>query len=169
MRLSQLFARTLREAPADAEAPSHQLLIRAAFIRRLMAGVYIMLPLGFRSRRKIEEIVRQEMDAAGAQEIRMPILLPAEPWKVTGRWQAYGNEMFKLVDRGGRDLGLGPTHEEAVTPEVAGEVRSYRDLPFNLYQVEGKAISSSCPRLQPRAAIPSAASSSSSDESPPSC
>src|ERR1700704_6210386 len=138
MRLSQLFARTLREAPADAEAPSHQLLIRAAFIRRLMAGVYIMLPLGFRSLRKIEEIVRSEMDGAGAQEIRMPILLPSEPWKITGRWQAYGNEMFKLVDRGGRDLGLGPTQEEVVTPLVAAEFRSYRDLPVNLYQVEWK-------------------------------
>ena len=138
MRLSQLFARTLREAPADAEAPSHQLLIRAAFIRRLMAGVYIMLPLGFRSLRKIEEIVRSEMEGAGAQEIRMPILLPSEPWKITGRWQAYGNEMFKLVDRGGRDLGLGPTQEEVVTPLVAAEFRSYRDLPVNLYQVEWK-------------------------------
>jgi prolyl-tRNA synthetase len=136
--MSQLFARTLREAPADAEAPSQQLLLRGAFIRRLMAGVYIMLPLGLRTLHKIEQIVRQEMDAAGAQEIRMPILLPAEPWKVTGRWQAYGNEMFKLVDRGGRDLGLGPTHEEVVTPVVAGELRSYRDLPVNLYQVEWK-------------------------------
>ena len=138
MRVSQLFARTLREAPADAEAPSHQLLVRAAFVRRLMAGVYIMLPLGLRTLRKIEGIVRQEMDVTGAQEIRMPILLPAEPWKATGRWQAYGSEMFKLVDRGGRELGLGPTHEEVVTPLVAAEVRSYRDLPVNLYQIEWK-------------------------------
>lgn len=138
MRMSRLFARTLREAPADAEAPSHQLLVRAAFIRRLMAGVYIMLPLGLRTLRKIEGIVRQEMDGSGAQEIRMPILVPAEPWKTTGRWQAYGSEMFKLVDRGGRELGLGPTHEEVVTPLVAAEVRSYRDLPVNLYQIGWK-------------------------------
>jgi prolyl-tRNA synthetase len=136
--MSRLFARTLREAPADAEAPSHQLLVRAAFIRQLMAGVYTMLPLGLRTIRKIEEIVRKEMDGAGAQEIRMPIILPAEPWKLTGRWQAYGKEMFKLVDRAGRELGLGPTHEEVVTPLVAGELRSYRDLPVNLYQIEWK-------------------------------
>src|SRR3989442_8739300 len=101
-----LFPARLGGSPADAEAPSHQLLVRAAFIRRLMAGVYTMLPLGLRTLRKIEEIVRQEMDGAGAQEIRMPIILPAEPWKVTGRWQAYGSEMFKLVDRAGRELGL---------------------------------------------------------------
>jgi prolyl-tRNA synthetase len=138
MRLSQLFVRTLREDPAEAEAPSHRLLLRAAFIRKAMAGVYTTLPLGVRTMRRIEEIVRGEMDAAGAQEIRMPILLPAEPWKLTGRWQAYGDEMFKLRDRHGRELGLGPTEEEVVTPLVAGELPSYRDLPVNLYQIEWK-------------------------------
>jgi prolyl-tRNA synthetase len=138
MRMSRLFARTLRDDPSEAEAPSHRLLLRAAYIRQVMAGVYTMLPLGLRTMRKIERIVREEMDGSGAQEIRMPIILPAEPWKVTGRWQAYGEIMFKLVDRHGRELGLGPTHEEVVTPLVAGDLPSYRDLPVTLYQIEWK-------------------------------
>src|SRR5947209_14516968 len=95
MRMSRLFVRTLREAPAEAEVASHRLLLRAGYIRKLMAGVYTWLPLGFRTLRKIEAIIREEMDATGAQAIRMPIILPAEPWKVTGRWQAYGDLMFK--------------------------------------------------------------------------
>jgi prolyl-tRNA synthetase len=138
MRASDLFARTLRDDPAGAEAASDRLLQRAAFVRRLMAGVYTTLPLGVRTMRKIAGIVREEMDATGAQEIRMPIILPAEPWKVTGRWQAYGDLMFKLKDRHDRELGLGPTQEEVVTPLVAGEFSSYRDLPVNLYQIEWK-------------------------------
>src|SRR5919108_4952001 len=138
MRMSKLFARTLREAPAEAEVASHRLLLRGAYIRKLMAGVYTWLPLGFRMLRKVEAIIREEMDATGAQEIRMPIVLPAEPWKVTGRWQNYGEVMFKLKDRHGRELGLGPTQEEVVTPLEAGEFSSYRDLPVNLYQVEWK-------------------------------
>jgi prolyl-tRNA synthetase len=138
MRLSALFAPTLRDDPADAEAASHRLLVRAGFIRPLMSGVFSTLPLGIRTMRKIETIVREEMEASGAQEIRMPILLPSEPWKKTGRWQAYGPVMFKLIDRHDRELGLGPTQEEAVTPLVAGDVHSYRDLPLNLYQVEWK-------------------------------
>jgi prolyl-tRNA synthetase len=147
MRFSKLFARTLREAPADADVASHQLLVRAAFMRRLMAGVYTTLPLGFRTMRKVEDIVREEMDAAGAQEMRMPIILPAEPWKVTGRWEAYGEEMFKLTDRHGREMGLGPTEEEVVTPLVAGELTSYRDLPVNLYQIEWKYRDERRPRF----------------------
>jgi prolyl-tRNA synthetase len=138
MRMSKLFARTLREAPAEAEVTSHKLLIRAAYIRKLAAGIYTWLPLGWRSLRKIEQIIREEMDASGAQEIRLPIILPAEPWKVTGRWETYGELMFKLKDRHQREMGLGPTHEEAVTPLVAGEFTSYRDLPVNLYQIEWK-------------------------------
>jgi prolyl-tRNA synthetase len=114
------------------------LLIRAAFIRKLAAGIYTMLPLGWRTLRKVEGIIREEMDAAGAQEIRMPIPIPAEPWKKTGRWETYGDVMFKVTDRHGRELGLGPTHEEVVTPLVAGEFGSYRDLPVNLYQIEWK-------------------------------
>jgi prolyl-tRNA synthetase len=138
MRLSVLFARTLREDPADADVPSHRLLLRGAFVRKLMAGVYTTMPLGLRVMRKIEGIVREEMDAAGAQELRMPITVPAEPWKQTGRWDAYGDELFRLRDRHGRDMLLGPTQEEVVTPLVAGEFPSYRDLPVNVYQVEWK-------------------------------
>ncbi len=138
MRLSKLFARTLREAPAEAEVASHVLLIRAAFIRKVAAGIYIMLPLGWRTLRRIEAIIREEMDAAGAQEIRMPIPIPSEPWKQTGRWETYGDLMFKVTDRHGREMGLGPTHEEVVTPLVAQEFGSYRDLPVNLYQIEWK-------------------------------
>jgi prolyl-tRNA synthetase len=138
MRASVMFAPTLREPPAEAEAASHQLLLRAGFIRKVVAGVYTTLPLGVRTMRRIEDVVREEMDASGAQEIRMPIVLPAEPWKQTGRWQAYGDLMFKLKDRHDREMGLGPTHEEVVTPLVAAELPSYRDLPVNLYQVGWK-------------------------------
>jgi prolyl-tRNA synthetase len=138
MRASQLFARTLREDPAEAEVPGHRLLLRAAFVRKLMAGVYTTMPLGLRVVRKIEAIVREEMDHAGAQELRMPITVPAEPWRLTGRWDAYGEELFRLRDRHGRDLLLGPTQEEVVTPLVQNEFPSYRDLPVNVYQVEWK-------------------------------
>jgi prolyl-tRNA synthetase len=147
MRLSRLFVPTLREDPAEAEIASHRLLLRAAFVRKVAAGVYTTLPLGVRTIRKIEAIVREEMDATGAQEIRLPIVLPAEPWKQTGRWQAYGDEVFKLGDRHGRDLMLGPTHEEVVAPLVAAENPSYRDLPLNLYQVEWKYRDERRPRF----------------------
>ncbi|HET9722810.1 MAG TPA: proline--tRNA ligase [Actinomycetota bacterium] len=138
MRLSHLFAPTLREDPAEAEVASHRLLLRAGFIRQVAAGVYTTLPLGVRSMRKIEEITRDEMDASGAQEIRMPIVLPAEPWKATGRFDLYGELLFKLTDRHGRQMLLGPTEEEVVAPLVAANLPSYRDLPVNLYQVEWK-------------------------------
>jgi prolyl-tRNA synthetase len=138
MRLSHLFAPTLREDPAEAEIPSHRLLLRAAFIRQVAAGIYTILPLGLRVIRKIERVVREEMDASGAQEIRMPILLPAEPWKATGRLELYGDLMFRLRDRHDRELLLGPTEEEVVTPLVGAELPSYRDLPVNLYQIEWK-------------------------------
>src|SRR5919201_6194153 len=138
MRLSRLFVPTLREDPAEAEIASHRLLLRAGFIRQVAAGIYTALPLGLRSMRKIEAIVREEMDASGAQEIRMPIVLPAEPWKRTGRNELYGEVLFRLTDRHGRDMLLGPTQEEAVTPLVAGDLPSYRDLPVNLYQIEWK-------------------------------
>jgi prolyl-tRNA synthetase len=138
MRLSHLFAPTLREDPAEAEIPSHRLLLRAAFIRQVAAGIYTILPLGLRVIRKIERVVREEMDASGAQEIRMPILLPAEPWKATGRLELYGDLMFRLRDRHDRELLLGPTEEEVVTPLVGAGLPSYRDLPVNLYQIEWK-------------------------------
>ena len=114
MRLSGVFAPTLRDDPAEAEIASHRLLLRAAFVRQVAAGIYTTLPLGLRSIRKIEGIVREEMNASGAQEFRMPILLPAEPWKATGRWDLYGDTLFRLRDRHERELLLGPTQEEVV-------------------------------------------------------
>jgi len=147
MRASHLFAPTLREDPAEAEIASHRLLLRGAFIRKLAAGIYTTLPLGLRVMRKIEAIIRDEMDATGAQEIRMPIVLPAEPWKQTGRWEAYGNEIFRLQDRHEREFLLGPTQEEVVAPLVAGELPSYKDLPVNLYQVEWKYRDERRPRF----------------------
>jgi prolyl-tRNA synthetase len=138
MRLSKLFAPTLRDAPADADAPSHRLLLRAGFIRQVASGVYTILPLGLRTMRRIEDIVREEMDATGAQELRVPITLPAEPWKATGRWHLYGDQLFRLTDRHGREMLLGPTHEEVMAQLVAGDLPSYRDLPVNLYQVGWK-------------------------------
>jgi prolyl-tRNA synthetase len=138
MRLSQLFAPTLRDDPSEADVASHRLLLRAGFIRQLAAGIYTVLPLGLRSLRRIEAVVREEMDASGAQEVRMPILLPAEPWKATGRWDLYGDQLFRLVDRHERQMLLGPTQEEVVTPLVAADLPSYRSLPVNLYQVGWK-------------------------------
>jgi prolyl-tRNA synthetase len=138
MRLSKLYARTLRDDPAEAEVPSHRLLLRAAFIRKTAAGIYTTMPLGLRTMRKIEAIVREEMDAAGAQELRMPIVLPAEPWKATGRYAAYGDLMFRLRDRHDREFVLGPTQEEVVAELAQQELPSYRDLPANVYQVEWK-------------------------------
>ncbi|MGE5507044.1 MAG: proline--tRNA ligase [Chitinophagales bacterium] len=138
MRMSQLFAPTLREVPAEAETVSHQLMLRAGLIRKAMSGVYSYLPLGWRVLRKIEQIVREEMDRAGGQELRLPIVQPAELWQQSGRWDVYGDEMFKLKDRHGRDLCLGPTHEEMVTAVVRDEVRSYRQLPLMVYQIQNK-------------------------------
>jgi prolyl-tRNA synthetase len=138
MRLSAVFAPTLRDDPAEAEIASHRLLLRAAFVRQVTAGVYTTLPLGLRSIRKIERIVREEMDGSGAQEFRMPILLPAEPWKTSGRWDLYGETLFRLKDRHEREMLLGPTQEEVVAELVARDLPSYRDLPVNLYQVEWK-------------------------------
>ncbi len=138
MHLSHLFVPTLRDDPAEAEIASHRLLLRAAFIRQVAAGVYTFLPLGLRTVRRIERIIREEMDASGAQEFRMPIVLPAEPWKATGRWDLYGELMFRLRDRHEREMVLGPTQEEVVTPLVDAELPSYRDLPVNLYQIEWK-------------------------------
>ena len=136
MRVSTLFARTLRDDPAEAEVASHRLLLRAAFIRKTAAGIYTTMPLGLRTTAKIERVVREEMDAAGSQELRMPIVLPAEPWRATGRYDAYGDLMFRLEDRHGREFVLGPTQEEVVAELAQHELPSYRDLPSNLYQVD---------------------------------
>ena len=147
MRLSKMYIRTLREVPNEAEIPSHIWLLRAGMIRRLVSGVYGFMPLGFRSVRKIEEIVRQEMDAKGAQEIHMSALQPAELWQESGRWYAYGPEMWRLKDRNERDFCLGPTHEEIFTDIVRSEVSSYRQLPLNLYQIQTKYRDEKRPRF----------------------
>ncbi|HEY9857447.1 MAG TPA: proline--tRNA ligase, partial [Stenomitos sp.] len=138
MKMSQMLAPTLREVPAEAEIISHQLLLRAGFIRRLTPGVYNLYPMMWRVTRKVEQIVREEMDRSGALELRMPILNPAEIWMESGRWQVYGKEMFRLKNRHDRDELLGPTHEETVTAIARDELRSYRQLPVNLYQIQAK-------------------------------
>ncbi|MGO0122686.1 proline--tRNA ligase [Desulfothermobacter acidiphilus] len=147
MRLTSYFAPTLREVPAEAEVVSHQLLLRAGFIRKVAAGIYTLLPLGQRVCQKISAIVRQEMNRAGGQEILMPILQPAEFWHRSGRWEVYGPELFRLKDRHGRDFCLGPTHEEMVTILVAAEVRSYKQLPLLLYQIQNKYRDERRPRF----------------------
>lgn len=138
MKMSQLLAPTLREVPTEAEIVSHQLLLRAGFIRRVTPGVYNLYPLMWRVTRKVEAIVREEMDRSGALELRMPILSPAELWMESGRWQVYGKEMFRLKNRHDRDELLGPTHEEVITAIARDELRSYRQLPINLYQIQAK-------------------------------
>lgn len=138
MRTSQLYAPTLREIPAEAEVISHKLMLRAGMIRKAAGGLYTYLPLAWRTIKKIEQIIREEMDAAGGQEIAMPIVQPSELWKETGRWEVYGDEMFRVNDRHGREFCLGPTHEEMVTSIVRDEVRSYKQLPLLLYQIQNK-------------------------------
>jgi prolyl-tRNA synthetase len=138
MRMTSLFLRTLRDDPADAEVDSHRLLVRAGYIRRISAGIYVWLPLGYRVLRRIEQIVREEMDAAGAQEVWLPITQPLELWQRSGRDAAYGPELFRLQDRKETGFCLSPTAEEVVTSIVAQEYGSYRDLPVNLYQINWK-------------------------------
>jgi prolyl-tRNA synthetase len=138
MRFSRIFIPTLREVPAEAEAISHKLLLRAGFIRQLASGLYIILPLGFRVLEKINRIIREEMERIGAQELLMPVLHPAEVWQKTGRWYEIGDEMFRLKDRTGRDMCLGMTHEEIMTWLASKEIRSYRDLPQVWYQIQTK-------------------------------
>ncbi len=138
MRTSQILIPTLREDPGEAETVSHRLMLRAGMIRKLAAGIYTYLPLGLRVLRKIEGIVREEMNRAGAQEILMPIASPAELWQETGRWDFYGKELLRFKDRHDRDFCLGPTHEEVITDLIRREVRSYRQLPLNCYQIQTK-------------------------------
>src|ERR687895_292266 len=138
MRTSQMLIPTLREDPGEAEVVSHRLMVRAGMIRKTAAGIYTYLPLGLRVVRKIEAIIREEMNRAGAQEVLMPIASPAELWRETGRWEFYGKELFRFQDRHERDFCLGPTHEEVITDLVRREVRSYRQLPLNLYQIQTK-------------------------------
>ena len=146
MKLSSLFAPTLKEEPKDAEVASHKLLLRAGYIRKLAAGIYDFLPLGIRTLRRVEAIVRDEMDRAGAQEVLMPAVQPAEIWKQSGRWEYYGSELLRFKDRKGAEFCLGPTHEEVITDLVRGEIRSYRQLPVNLYQIQSKFRDEARPR-----------------------
>ncbi len=146
LRMSTLFLRTLREDPADAEVPSHKLLVRAGYIRRVSPGVYTWLPLGLTVLRKVEQIVREEMDAIGAQELIFPALLPREPYEATDRWTEYGDNVFRLKDRKGNDHLLGPTHEEMFTLAVKDLYSSYKDLPLSLYQIQTKYRDEARPR-----------------------
>ena len=138
MRVSRLFMATQREIPADAEIPSHQLMLRAGLIRKVASGIYSFMPLGYRTYRKVEAVIREEMDKAGAQELIMPALLPAEVYQESGRWEKFGPEMFRLSDRGGRSFCLGPTHEEPFTEAVRDTISSYKQLPVTLYQIQHK-------------------------------
>ncbi|MGB9792712.1 MAG: proline--tRNA ligase [Thermacetogeniaceae bacterium] len=147
MRVTQMLIPTLREIPAEADTISHQLLLRAGMIRRVAAGVYTLLPLGYRVVQKIEQIVREEMNRAGGVEMLLPIIQPAELWLKTGRWHVYGPELFKLRDRHNRDFCLGPTHEEIITDLVRQEVKSYRQLPLLLYQINNKYRDERRPRF----------------------
>jgi prolyl-tRNA synthetase len=146
MRMSSLFLRTLREDPVDAEVPSHRLLVRAGYIRRVAPGIYTWLPLGLRVLRRVEQIVREEMDAIGAQELLFPALLPREPYDATGRWTEYGDNIFRLKDRKDADYLLGPTHEELFTLAVKDMYSSYKDLPVTLYQIQNKYRDEARPR-----------------------
>lgn len=147
MRVSKMYAPTLREVPSEAEIASHQLLLRAGFMRKSTNGMYTYLPLAWRVIRKIEAIIREEMEEKGAQEIMMPIMQPAEIWQESGRWGAYGAEMIRLKDRHGHEYCLGPTHEEMVTTVVKSDVRSYRQLPLNLFQIQDKFRDERRPRF----------------------
>ncbi|CAB4941415.1 unannotated protein [freshwater metagenome] len=144
--MSSLFLRTLREDPADAEVPSHRLLVRAGYVRRVAPGVFSWLPLGYIVYRNVERIVREEMDAAGFQEVHFPSLLPREPFEATGRWTEYGDTLFRLQDRKENDYLLGPTHEEMFTLLVKGEYSSYKDLPLVIYQIQTKFRDEARPR-----------------------
>lgn len=147
MKVSNLLIPTLREVPSEAEIASHKLMLRAGLMRKLAAGVYTYLPLGYRVLRRIESIVREEMDKSGAQEVLMSALLPSEVLKESGRWEVFGPEMFRLKDRQEREFCLGPTHEEIFTDMVRNEVKSYRQLPVNLYQIQTKYRDERRPRF----------------------
>ena len=147
MRTSQFLLATQKETPADAEVVSHQLMIRAGLIRKLAAGLYTWLPLGLRVLRKVETVVREEMDRAGALEVSMPVVQPAELWQESGRWEQYGPELLRIQDRHERDFCLGPTHEEVITALLRDEVKSYKQLPINLYQIQTKVRDEIRPRF----------------------
>src|SRR5690606_20123378 len=147
MRMSNMYMPTLREVPTEAEIPSHQLLLRAGMIRKLVSGVYSYLPLGYRVIRKIEDIVREEMDNIGCQELLMSAIQPRELWEESGRWSDFGPEMFRLKDRHEREFCVGPTHEEYFTDLIKHEVNSYKQLPLYLYQIQTKYRDEKRPRF----------------------
>src|SRR5688572_1262407 len=149
MRLTKSLVPTLKEAPAEAEVPSHILMVRGGYMRKVAAGIYSFLPLGWRVVQKIARIVREEMNRAGASEVFLPAVLPAELWQESGRWQQYGDTLLRLKDRKGASFVIGPTHEEAIIDLVRGDVRSYRQLPLNLYQIQTKFRD----ELRPRAGL----------------
>lgn len=147
MKMSKIYMPTLREVPSEAELPSHRLLLRAGMIKNLVSGVYTYLPLGYKVIKKIENIVREEMDNIDSQEVLMSAILPAELWKQTGRWEDFGPEMFKLYDRHNREFCLGPTHEEVFTSTIKHDIRSYKQLPLSLYQIQSKYRDEKRPRF----------------------
>ncbi|MCW8928084.1 MAG: proline--tRNA ligase, partial [Gammaproteobacteria bacterium] len=147
MRASQYLIATVKETPADAEIISHQLMLKAGLIRKLASGLYTWLPMGLRVLRKVEQIVREEMNRAGAQEILMPAVQPAELWQESGRWDAMGQEMLRMTDRHNREFCFGPTHEEIITDLVRNELRSYKQLPANFYQIQTKFRDERRPRF----------------------
>ena len=149
VRLSKFLIPTLKEAPAEAEVPSHILMVRGGYLRKVAAGIYSFLPLGWRVLQKITRIVREEMNRAGAQEVFLPAVIPAELWQESGRWDQYGAQLLRLKDRKGGDFVIGPTHEEVIVDLVRGDVRSYRQLPLNLYQIQTKFRD----ELRPRAGL----------------
>ena len=138
MKASQYFISTLKEAPAEAELPSHKLMLRAGLIKRVASGLYTWMPMGLRVVRKVEAIVRDEMNQAGSIEVLMPAIQPAELWQESGRWEFYGKELLRLKDRHDRDFCVGPTHEEVITDTVRREINSYKQLPKNFYQIQTK-------------------------------
>ena len=147
MRMSKLYLHTLREVPSEAELPSHQLLLRAGMIKQLASGVYNYLPTGYKVIKKIENIVREEMDSIDSQEVLMPAIQPSELWKESGRWDVFGPEMFKVKDRHDREFCLGPTHEEVITNMIKDDVKSYKQLPLSLYQIQTKYRDERRPRF----------------------
>lgn len=147
MKMSNMLVSTLREVPAEAEIDSHKLMLRAGMIRKMAAGIYNYMPIGLKVLKNIEEIVREEMNAAGAQEFLASAVLPAELWQESGRWDVYGAEMFRLKDRNNRDFCLGPTHEEVFTDIARNEIKSYKQLPVNLYQIQTKYRDERRPRF----------------------
>src|SRR3954467_4817167 len=149
MRQSQTLGPTLKEAPSEAEVPSHIFMMRGGYLRKVAAGIYSFLPLGWRVVKKVERIIREEMDRSGASEVFLPAVIPGELWKESGRWQNYGDQLLRFKDRKGADFVIGPTHEEVISALVRGEVRSWRQLPLNLYQIQTKFRD----ELRPRAGL----------------